>query len=52
MIFCSFIKLISLGVGSLNRTGAEIDYINLKKMQTNHFLLLKKLKNTESAQLL
>ena len=35
-------------MGFLNRNGAEITFL---KMQTNKFLLLKKLKNTESAQL-
>ena len=48
--FAFFIKLIWLGVGFLNRTGAEIDYLLYKKCKT-HFLLLKKCKNTESAQL-
>ena len=46
-----FTKLIWLGVGFLNRTSAEIGYYLYKKMQTNHFLLLKNFKNTESAQL-
>ena len=48
--FCIFIRLIWLGVGFLNMTGAEIGY-NLIKMQKNNFLLLHKFKNTESAQL-
>ena len=42
--FAFFIELIWLGVGFLNRTGAEIGYyLYKKKMQKNHFLLLKKL---------
>ena len=49
--FSFFIKLVWLGVGFLNRTGAEIGYLFDKKMQWNHFLLLKKFKNTECAQL-
>ena len=39
--FAFFIKLIWLGVGFLNRTGAEIGY-HLHKKQKNHFLWLKK----------
>ena len=37
-------------MGILNRTGAEIDY-QLEKNAKKSFLLLKKLKNTESAKL-
>ena len=48
--FAFFIKLTWLGVGFLNRTGAEIG-INLIENAKNSFFLLKKLKNTESAQL-
>ena len=51
MIFCILIKLILLGVGFLNRPGAEIGYQLYKKCKKIHFLLLKKLKNTESTQL-
>ena len=39
-----------MGVGFLNRTGAEIGF-NLINIAKKTFLLLKKLKNTESAQL-
>ena len=46
-----FVKLIWLGVGILNRNGAEIGYLLYKKCKKNHFLLVKKLKNTGSAQL-
>ena len=49
MIFCIFIQLILLGVGFLNRPGAEIDNQLYKKMQKIHYLLLKKFKNTERA---
>ena len=53
MIFGIFIKLIWLGVGFLNITGAEVGYqldkknakisfFNVEKMQKYHFLLLKK----------
>ena len=49
--FAFSIKLIWLGVGFLNRTGAEIGYQLDKKCKINHFLLVKKFKNTESAQL-
>ena len=38
--FAFFIKLIWLGGGFLNRTGAEIGY-ELEKKYKNHFLLLK-----------
>ena len=48
---CIFIKLIWPGVGFLNRTGAKIGYYLDKKCRKNLFLLLKKLKNTSSAQL-
>ena len=40
-----------LGEGILNRTGAEIGYLVDKKWKKNHFLWLKKFKNTESAKL-
>ena len=46
-----FIKLIWQGVGILKRIGAEIGYYLDKKMQKKSYLLLKKWKNTESAQL-
>ena len=51
--FAFFIKLLWLGVRFLNRTGAEIGYSLYKKCKKIfiHFLLLKKFKNTESAQL-
>ena len=48
--FAFFIKLIWLGVGFLNRTDAEIGYWLDTKCKPS-FLLLKKLKNTSSAQL-
>ena len=48
--FAFFIKLIWLGVFFLNRTGAEIGNQLAQKWKKNYFLLLKKLKNTESAQ--
>ena len=38
-------------MGFSNRTGAEIEAFNLIENVKNHFSLLKKLKNTESAQL-
>ena len=43
--------LIWLGVDFLNWTGAEIDHYLENEMQENHFLLLKKFKNTEIGQL-
>ena len=49
MIFCIFIKLIWLGVGFLNRTGAEIGYWLYKKMKKIVYYW-KTLKNTESAE--
>ena len=52
LFFAFFIKLIWLGVGFLNRTGAKIGYyLYKKKCNQNHFLFVKKFKNTEGAQL-
>ena len=51
MIFAIFIKLIWLGVGFLNRTGAEIGYCFYKKCQKIIFYSWKKLKNSQSTQL-
>ena len=51
LFFPFFIKLIWLGVGFLNRTGAEIGYQLDKRMQKNHFIIEKIQKYTESAQL-
>ena len=38
-------------MGFLNRNAVEIGHFLDKKMQKTHFLLLKKLKNTEIAHL-
>ena len=51
MVFCIFYQVNLTGLGFLNRTCAEIRFELYKKMQNNHYLLLKKLKNTESVQL-
>ena len=51
MILCIFYQVNLTGSGLLNRTGAEIGYKLDFKNAKNHFLLLKKFKNTESAQL-
>ena len=57
MISAFFIKFIWLGEGFLNRTGAErvwsVKWVSVKviNLTKNNFLLLKKFKNTESAQL-
>ena len=49
--FAFFFKLMWLGVGFLNRTGAEIGYWLDKECKIIIFLLLKIFKNTSSAQL-
>ena len=52
MIFCIFYQVNLTGSGLFNRNGAEIGYQLDKKFHIKiYFLLLKKLNNTESAQL-
>ena len=41
--FAFFIKLIWLGVGFLNRTGAEIGYINFKENAKKSFFIIEKI---------
>ena len=52
LLFAIFIKLIWLGVGFLNRTGAEIGYyLDFLKNAKKSFLTIEKFKNTKSAQI-
>ena len=51
LFFAFFIKLIWLGVGFSNKTGAEIGYQLFKKYKKIIFYYWKKFKTTSSAQL-
>ena len=51
MIFCNFYKVNNLFLHQSYLISPLTVKINLIKNAKNHFLLLKKLKNTESAQL-
>ena len=43
LLLAFFLKLISLGVGFLNRTGAEIYIIDLINMHNNNIFIIEKI---------